>query len=188
MRPLSRIRAYAAHPDPRTAIANTVALVVAGNTPFYPLYLWWMLGDLVPITLLTLCSFPFFLAVPALARRNALAGRAALPVIGTLNTVFCTWVLGRGSGTELFLLPCVLLATILFGPGERRVMLPVLALPFAVHLLGGGRYGAQPFTDQQSAAMLGLNALSVGCLVAFIGILVSSSPVFRGRHGFPPGD
>jgi hypothetical protein len=32
------LRRYAAHPDPATATANLVALVVASNGPFYPLY------------------------------------------------------------------------------------------------------------------------------------------------------
>jgi hypothetical protein len=175
MRLLDRIGAYAAHPDPRTALANTVAVVVAGNTPLYPLYLWWVLGAFVPASLLTLCSFPFFLSVPAVARCSALAGRAMLPVVGTANTVFCTWVLGRESATELFLLPCILLGALLFRASERSLMLAALALPFLSYLLIGDHLGPppQPFTAEQSVAMLKLNALSVGCLVAFIGLLAS---------------
>ena len=43
------IGAYAAHPDPRAAIANTVALVIVSNQPFYPLYLHWAVAPVVTI-------------------------------------------------------------------------------------------------------------------------------------------
>ena len=70
------LRAYAGHSDPRVAVANTIALVVAANQPFYPLYLYGLLDGAITPVWFTFLSTPFFLAVPAVARRNAAAGRA----------------------------------------------------------------------------------------------------------------
>lgn len=101
-----RLADYVAHPDPLAATGNLVALVLAGNAPFYPLYVAFVAGTGgMPWLLLTLLSFPFFLAVPALARIQSRLGRVALALMTTGNTVFCTWVLGEPSGIELFLLP-----------------------------------------------------------------------------------
>lgn len=33
---VTAIAGYPAHPDPRAALANTVALVIVSNQPFYP--------------------------------------------------------------------------------------------------------------------------------------------------------
>jgi len=38
------LSAHVAHPGPREAIANTVALVIVSNQPFYPLYLHAIVG------------------------------------------------------------------------------------------------------------------------------------------------
>jgi hypothetical protein len=51
-------------------------------------------------------------------------------------------LIGIDTGVELFLLPCVLLATILFRPGERLVMLAVSAFPFGAYFLLDGSVGA----------------------------------------------
>ena len=34
------VGAYTAHPDPRVASCNSIALLVASNQPFYPLYVY----------------------------------------------------------------------------------------------------------------------------------------------------
>lgn len=82
-----RVAAYAAHDDPMVAACNLVALVVASNQPFYPLYVYWAVSDHVWPTFLTFLSTPFFLAVPAVARRYSKTGRALLPLAGIGNTI-----------------------------------------------------------------------------------------------------
>src|ERR1700761_3635812 len=133
VRSLKRLQAYKSNPDPLAALANTVALVVAGNQPFYPLYLHAIVGRAAWPAWITLITMPLFAAVPAVGRQSPLAGRAMLPVIGTANGILAVKLIGIETGVELFLLPCVLLATMLFRSGERLVMLAVLAFPFAAY-------------------------------------------------------
>ena len=181
-RAAARLGAYAAHDEPLAAAANKVALVLAGNTPFYPLYVAWLAGsDGMPWLLLTQLVFPVFVAVPAIARRRPLLGRLTLCLAGTANTVFGTWLLGDRAGVELFLVPCIMLASLVFGAGERRLMLPVAALPRAAYYVQHGHYGAPPhlYAEESYAALLSMNAISVGTLSIFLGI------VFSGLYAAP---
>jgi hypothetical protein len=165
---------YIAHPDGLTATANLVAVIIAWNTPFYPLYVWWAAGASgMPWALLSLCSLPFFAAIPALSRRSSRAGRIALPVVGTVNTLFCTWLLGEPAGEQLFLLPCATLGAMLFRPAERVPMLGLAVLPLVAYVALEGRYPAPPhqYDAGQYQALLSMNALSVGCLTIFLGLL-----------------
>lgn len=171
-----RVGRLIAHPDGRTATANLVAVVVAWNTPVYPLYLWWVAGSGgMPWALLTMCSLPFFAAVPLLSRRSSLAGRLALPLVGTANTLFCTWIFGEAAGEQLFLLPCITLGTMLFQPAERLPMLVGVAAPMLGYWLLQGHYPPPPFRygPAQYDALVSLNAASVGFLTAFLGLLAS---------------
>ncbi|WP_296522571.1 hypothetical protein [Rhodoplanes sp.] len=172
---VARLRAYATVDDPLAAAAATVAVVVVGNQPFYPLYLHAIAGTAAWPVWLTLASTPFFLAVPALARRSSLTGRLMLPVVGIANTLLAIKAVGRDSGLDLFLIPCALLAAALVRPRERLVALPVLALPFIAYFWLGGLLGAPlvQFRPDQDAAMLVVNAVSVASLVTLIGLLVA---------------
>ena len=165
-------RGYAASNDPRVAVANQVALILAWNTPFYPLYLLGSGGAaLWPAAWWTLCSFPCFLAVPALTRRDPFWGRVALALTGLANTLFCTWLLGEAAGTALFLLPCITLAALLFRREERVALFSLMALPILAGVLLNGRYPVPPFalTDTARVAVLWLNAVSVAVLMAVLG-------------------
>ncbi|RAI33674.1 hypothetical protein [Rhodoplanes serenus] len=172
---VARLRAYAVVDDPLAAAAATVALVVVGNQPFYPLYLHAIAGWAAWPAWLTLLSTPAFLAVPAVARWNSLTGRLLLPVVGVANTLLAIKALGRGSGLDLFLIPCALLAAVLVRPRERLLALPVLALPFLAYGWLGGLLGAPlvRVSPEQEAAMLVVNAISVASLVTLIGLLVA---------------
>ncbi len=176
--PLRRIadwlRAYTDNPDPLAATGNLVALVLAGNAPFYPLYGAFVAGTGgMPWLLLTLLSFPFFLAVPALSRIQSRLGRVALALITTGNTVFCTWLIGEPSGIELFLLPCAMLASVLFRPSERLLMLPLAGLPVVAYLFLHGSYGVPPhlYQDTEYAGLLSMNAFSAAMISIFIGMV-----------------
>ena len=62
---------YAAHADPATAAANLVALVLAGNGPFYPLYVLALLARLNAISVATLTGFLSLTLANVLRRRPA---------------------------------------------------------------------------------------------------------------------
>lgn len=165
------IRTYAQDPNPQVAAGNAVALLVAANQPFYPLYVAWIAGNGWP-AVWTFLSTPFFLAVPAVSRRNARAGRALLPLAGVANTILAAWALGVASGVEAFLAPCVVLAGLLFRPAERPIALALMVVALAAFVLLHDRYGPplHPYSPEDYAALLRLNAISAGGLLAFIGL------------------
>jgi hypothetical protein len=170
------VRRYAAGPDPRSGIAAKVALIVASNQPFYPLYLHAIAGTAAWPAWLTLITTPFFAAVPAVARRHSLSGRTLVTLAGIANTVLGVKLLGARSGVELFLLPCLLLAALLFHPSERRVSYPLMALPFLCYLVLDAHLGdaLMQVSDSDYASLLTVNAISVASLIALIGLLATS--------------
>jgi hypothetical protein len=176
---LTAFRDYKANSDPLAELANTVALVVAGNQPFYPLYVHYIVGWSAWPIWFTLITTPLFALVPAVARRNPLAGRAMLPVVGTLNGILAVKLIGTETGVELFLLPCVLLAAILFRPGERLAMLLVVAMPFAAYFLVDPLVGAPlaTYSAVEYRSIVSMNAFSVASLFALIGFAFSSGRV-----------
>jgi len=170
---LARLRAYKDHPDPPARVANTVALVVASNQPFYPLYLHAIVGVSAWPAWITLVTMPLFASIPAVARRNSLAGRAMLPIVGVVNGILATKLIGVATGVELFLLPCVLLATLLFRTTERAVMAIVLAWPFLAYFVLDKAIGApmREFSADEYRSIIAMHAFSVASLLALIGLL-----------------
>ncbi len=174
---ISAIRVYVAHDDPLVAAANTIALVVASNQPFYPLYILWAVSDSIWPAFFTFLSTPFFLAVPAVARRSTLAGRALLPLAGIGNTILCAKLFGEASGVELFLLPCLMIAALLFRQSERFIMLIIVGLGILIFASLQGRYG-EPihlYTLEEYHRFLRMNAFSVATLVVFVGLMISNA-------------
>ena len=169
---VERLRAYAHHRDPSTAAVNVIALVVGCNGPFYPLYIVAMFGAAGLPSFLTCVSSPCFLAIPWLARRYPVAGRAALPVIGTLHTVWCTKVLGVGSGVELFFLPCIMIAALLFWPQRKWPAFFLMGLSIVPMLAPGSFYGASilKLAAEDAARLASLNLISVALLIGFIAL------------------
>lgn len=170
------LRAYCAHDDPLVATANLVALVVAWNQPFYPLYIYWSVSPDITPSLWTFLSTPFFLAVPAVSRLNTIAGRVMLPLVGMGNTVLSAKVMGVASGVETFLIPCALLAFVLFRPRERLFAVALAVAALLIYLGLHGSYGepVHLYTAKEYARFVKLNALSVGTLTVFIGLLVAN--------------
>jgi hypothetical protein len=177
MSPWRAVRSYTAHPDPLVAAANLIAVVVAWNQPFYPLYLYFLIGDDIGVSFFTFLWTPFFVAVPAVARRHSLAGRALLPLTGMANTVMCAKLFGEASGVELFLAPCVMIASMLFRRSERLVMLALVGLGLLAYIGLHGRYGApyHRYSAEEYARLFSLNALSVGTLTAFVGLAFANA-------------
>jgi hypothetical protein len=166
--------------DALTQASVTIAWVIICNKPFYPLYVWWLLGTGVTVSAMTLASTPFFLIIPWVARRSAFHARLALPLLGTVDTVFETWIFGRASATLLFLAPCMMLAALSFRPEEKwwqRGLACFIYLCFAAcwWLVGPPQF---PWDARQLSTLLGVNAFAVASLMAFIalryaGILLS---------------
>ncbi len=166
------------HADPLVESTNTLALVVAWNAPFYPLYVLWVAGGGgMPWALLTGCSLPFFAAVLIVSRRFPLAARILFPVIGTINVAFCSVVLGEAAGEEIFLFACTVIAALAFRPHERLVMLCVAALPLGVHLALAGHYPIPPhiYTPAQYARLRSMNVISVTMLIILVGMVFSNA-------------
>lgn len=173
---VTAIRVYIRHPDPRVAAANAVALLVASNQPFYPLYVFWLVSpDITPVWF-TFLSTPFFLAVPAVARWNGTAGRALLPLAGIGNTVLSAWLFGTASAVEIFLIPCGVLALLLFRPEERLVGLLLTSLAFGAYLVLHDAYGPSMATYDATeyAALARLNVMSASALTMFVAVLFSN--------------
>ncbi|UZF90404.1 hypothetical protein [Bosea sp. NBC_00550] len=175
-RVIAAIGAYAAHPDPRAAIANTIALVIVSNQPFYPLYLYWAVSPTISPSYVTFLSTPFFAAVPAAMRRSPLLGRSLLLMAGIGNTLLCRVAFGPGSGVEVFLFPCLVLALLLFRRSERAFALGFAALAFVAYLLPAEMLGAPLHLYEQGeyAALQRLNFLSAASLTALIGWLFAA--------------
>ncbi|GGF29369.1 hypothetical protein GCM10011611_39270 [Aliidongia dinghuensis] len=180
---LAKLRAYAAHDDPLVATTNLVALVVAGNIPFYPVYYLALIGWSAWPSLLDLPAALAFFAIPWIVRHSSLLGRTALPVIGVANALICVKLLGEASGNALYLVPCVVAAALSFRANERWVMLPLVWLPVAMFLATLGRLGEPlvPFTEAEFTAMLRLNAVSAGVFVGFLGMLYGRSAIVSAR-------
>jgi hypothetical protein len=109
------------------------------------------------------------------AHRFPLAARIMLPVVGTVNTAWCSVLLGQAAGEELFLIPCGMIAVLLFRPRERLLMTAVALTPLAAHWLLAGHYPvpAHVYTASQYAALASMNAISVAMLTGFVGIVFS---------------
>lgn len=179
---------YAAHCDPATAAANLVALVVAGNGPFYPMYVLALIGWDHGGAWLTMLASPCFALVPALSRRWPRGGRAALPLVGVVNTVWCAVLLGTASAVGLFLLPCIVLAALLFRDDERGLMWWVMGLAVAAvaWLTEFPLSGLMDLTEAQAAALARLDAISVATLSGFVALQMArvlvTSPALRARE------
>ncbi len=165
-----RAEAYAASGDPLTRASNMLALIVASNQPFYPLYVWGAIGRWEWALLLTFLSTPFFLAAPLAARLAPGPGRLFFPLVGALNTYFSAHVFGQASGVEAFLAPCLIVAALSCRAPERVALACYFALVGGLFLILHNAYGAPlaALSATQSQALASLNAYSAGvlCLIA----------------------
>ena len=168
------VKAYISHDDPRVRAANLVAIVVAGNQPFYPLYVYLSVSHVVWPTFLTFLSTPFFFAVPTVSGRSTTAGKALLPIAGLANVALCLKAFGAASGVLLFLGPCILLGGMLFRRSERLVTYGLLGVA-ALVLLGSG-YGTplHVYGAEEYDRFFALNAINVVTLMTFLSLLLSN--------------
>lgn len=159
--------------DPLTSACMSVSTVIALNKPIYPLYVWWLAPDALSASFWTVASFPLYAALPFLARRNALAARIGLIVVGTIDTAIISAVLGAGAGAWLFLFACLMLAAMSFHAEEtwtRRIAIAAVYLVFAATF---GRFASPlggPISAESLATLFKLNAFGAVSLLAFTGL------------------
>ncbi|WP_312407421.1 hypothetical protein [Rhizobium sp.] len=166
------MRAQRALLDPLTQATVTIAWVICLNKPFYPVYVWYLVGDGVVASLGSLLAAPVFLAIPFIARHSPVIARISLPIVGAFDTLFETRLFGKSSGTELFFGACIMLAAVSFHSQEKWIQRSVAALVFAVFLLSR-HTGGPPlhgWSDADLAIFLDLNVFAAACLMAFIAI------------------
>ncbi|MCT7666171.1 hypothetical protein N5B53_20020 [Shinella kummerowiae] len=158
--------------DPLTQASVTIAWVIALNKPFYPLYVWYLVGDGVTASLGSLIAAPIFLAIPFIARRSSLAARLALPLVGTLDTLFETKLFGPDSGTELFFAACMLLVAVSFRAGERWWQRSAAVFVFVIFVFSRNWMGMPLYawSSDDLSILLNLNAFAVASLTTFIAL------------------
>ena len=174
--------------DPLTQATVTIAWVVALNKPFYPLYVWYLVGNGVAASLCTLLSAPLFLAIPFIARRLPLAARVALPLVGTFDTLFETKLFGPGSGTELFFAACIMLVALAFRPDEKWWQRGLAGLVFMVFIFSRSFIGPplHVWADTELYTLFNLNAFAVASLMAFVALRYSG--IARDREPTSPDE
>ena len=180
------LRRYLDHEDPLAGAANLIAVLVGLNLPGYAICAGFVAGPGgFPAGLLTLSASPLFLALPRVSRSHPNLSRALLPIIGTLNTIFSTWVLGQLSGTQMFFMPVLMAASLLFRRREAWLMLPLAALPAVAFLAVDGRYPLPPHSFDLAAdgALRSMNAVAVACLTVSMGLVFSGVMTRRADVG-----
>ncbi len=159
-----------AEDDARAATVAATAWLIVANKPFYPLWVGWVAGDGLAAWP-TVATLPAYAAIALLARRHSLAARLALPIVGAIDTLLATKLFGAASGTELFLVPCLLLAVVAFHADEARWSRALLVGLGGVFVAARFGLGAAlgPWSGEAAGALLGLNAFSVAGLSFFLG-------------------
>lgn len=164
-----RIAAFLANDDPLAAIANTGAFLVWSNQPFYPIYVWFLVGNEAWPSLLTWLSTPFFYAVAIVGRAHPIASRVLFVVAGVLNTLLSVKAFGTTTSVGWFLLPCFIIAATFFRAGEWRVAVP-LSVATALASLAVTHLGPplHAYSGAQATALSHLNLWSVSVLSAYL--------------------
>ncbi|MDZ7926729.1 MAG: hypothetical protein U5L46_06430 [Agrobacterium sp.] len=158
--------------DDLTRATLTVAWVIILNKPFYPLYVWYLVDAGAAASLVTLFSVPFFLAIPFLSKKSPLAARLALPLVGTIDTLFETKIFGHPSGTEFFFAACIMLAALSFRADEKLWQYAMAVFVFIAFFFSRTFLGAplQSRPADDLATLLNLNAFSAASLMVFIAL------------------
>lgn len=160
---------YLANDDPLATAANSGAFLVWSSQPFYPFYVWLLVGSAAWPALLTWLSTPFFYAVPLVGRRSSQAGRALFGVAGLANTLLSTKAFGVATSVGWFLIPCLIIAVGFYRRREWRlaavlVLAAALTAPLLLHL-------GPPLHDysaQENTSLSHLNRWSVLVLSAYL--------------------
>jgi hypothetical protein len=173
------VLAYFDSDEPRAAAAGSVALLIAGNQPFYPLYVALVVGAHFWPSLLTLLSAPFFIAVPAVCRRWPVSGRCLLLGASVGNTLLASFALGPKTLVELFYVPCLLLTLLIFNGRQRWLSLAACGLACLAGILivhGCDLGGFTPYDAPRLSSLVRLHVASVTGLVLMLGYFAYRIP------------
>lgn len=175
------LRRMTAHRDPRMAYGNMIALLVGSNQPFFPLTLYAVLGDAARPSLWGVLSTFVFCAMPIVARRDPMQAKILLSLYASLHTAGYAVLMGQGAGFELFFLPCILLAALLFPARQKVIGWSLCAVPLLLYLvLQRLQIHPHSYSGETVATLWQINAVSVACLTAMMGML-APAPVDRYR-------
>jgi hypothetical protein len=169
-----RTQGYVHDDDPLVEESNWVALTIGTHLPLWPLYIWWAAGRQAwPSSLWTVTMAPVFCLIPLVSRRSGLAGRISMVLAGIANTVLTRWAIGPYCGTELFFVPCAVLAALSFRRSERFLMVFFTSLPLAVWYIWRDFAGAglHHYDHDSAQSILTLNVISVSVLITAFGWL-----------------
>jgi hypothetical protein len=155
-----------------TQASVTVAWVILLNKPVYPLYVWWLVGEGTLTSCLTMLGAPLFALVIWLSRRNGLHARIALPIVGAVDTIAETYLFGAASGTELFLVACMMIIALSFRQSEALIKRGLAIALFVIFFVVHGRIGGPlyPWTEEQIATLRNINIFAVAGLTAFLAL------------------
>lgn len=144
--------------------------MVASNQPFYPFYIYFLVGNDGGVSFLTLLSTPFFLLIPHLSRNWPNASLASIPVLGLANGMLAMKALGIEAGIELFVLPCVLVALLVPDRQSSRIVLPAAASTVVLFWIQFvyQAVALHTFSAQEFVSLYRLNAFSVAGLTIYI--------------------
>ena len=177
-----RLAAFLDNDDPLAAIANSGSFLVWSNQPFYPIYVWFLVGSEAWPSLLTWLSTPFFVSVAIVGRRHPLGSRMMFVIAGVINTMLSTKAFGTDTSVGWFLLPCFIIATTFFRSSEWKVaaalsLMTALASLLVLHL------GAplHVYGKAHARALSHLNIWSVTVLSAYL-LFVAIRVRWRERH------
>ncbi len=171
MSPLQWLREHTGHSNPLVAASNETAVLIASNQPFYPLYIWYLIGSNgALLSLLTLLSTLLFVLTPLVSRYDTCLSRAVPVLAGAANTLMCVQIFGLASGVELFLIPCVMLAALSYSRADRVWALTLIGL-IAIAYIGLRLIHVAPWAElggEDNKSLFKLHAFSVAGLSAYI--------------------
>lgn len=167
---LRKIENYISSSRPLVRANNLLALLVASNQPFYPIYVQLVAGPDGGATFLTLLTTPLFLAVPWLSHRHPELSLASVPVIGLANAILATLALGNAVGFELFILPCLVVAVLVADRETSKLVVPaaISALACFLYVHFADIAPLHLYTDDERASLRRLNQLAVAGLTIYI--------------------
>ncbi len=174
---LERFYAYIEHRDPLARAGNVIAMFILSNQPFYPLYIYFLIGNRFWPALLTLLSSPLYALAPWLMRRSIPAGKWLLMIASLGNTMVAIKALGPQSGLELFFFPCAVLGALLFSEKERYSRWVAALAPVALYLILRGSYGPalENYSSGEHAALFTLHAVSAAAVCIFVCFAVTAA-------------
>lgn len=155
--------------DDRTEAVIALSWLIVLNKPFYPLYVWYLTGEGMLWSCLSMVAMPAYLAIALLARRYPLAARIAFPLVALADTLAETKLFGAASATELFLAPAALITALAFRPSEARIPRALILILYVALIALHGRLGEPLYlwTDASLAHLRELNIFAVASLTVF---------------------